>query len=105
MSFSIDAHNCLMFLLWSLGFLLQAQRHHPGRGRARGEAPDSAFLPGTVGLAFNALSWIESGEGSDPLYYWTFMRMKECFDALMLLMSISNQHMNGCTKNEKWKDR
>lgn len=38
------------------------------------------------------------------MYYWTFMRMKECFDALMLLMSISNQDMNGCTKNEKWKD-
>lgn len=32
------------------------------------------------------------------------MRMKEWFDALMLLMSIGNQDMNGCTTNEKSRD-
>lgn len=37
MSFSIDAHNCLMFLLWSLGFfcrrkgITQAEGEQGGR--------------------------------------------------------------------------
>lgn len=38
------------------------------------------------------------------MYYCTFMRMKECFDALMLLMSIGSQDMHGCTTNEDWRD-
>lgn len=38
------------------------------------------------------------------MYYWTFMRMMECFDGLMVLMSICNQDMHGCMKNENWRD-
>lgn len=38
------------------------------------------------------------------MYKWKFMRMKECVDALMLLMSIGNQDMNGCMTNEQSRD-
>lgn len=37
------------------------------------------------------------------MYYWKFMRMMGCFDALVL-MSIRNQDMHGCMKNENWRD-
>lgn len=38
------------------------------------------------------------------MYYWTLMRMTECFDALMVSMSIRNQDMHGCMKNENWEE-
>lgn len=84
MSFSVDAHNSHVFSV-GLWYFLPAQRHHSSWKRARVKAPDSAFRPGFVGLNCNALSWIDSGQGSSPCtYYWTFMRMMEWFDGLMV---------------------
>lgn len=36
--------------------------------------------------------------------YCTLMRTKECFDALMLSMSVGDQDMHGCTTNENRRE-